>query len=376
MISYVILIAIVVAMSIAVFTWLKIIANVEPVASCEEGTSIMVNDYSCEDSSFTLDLKNNGRFSVKGFILTVGDTEGRVPIDRLIPLIEERLDEDGFFVFETPLVPGKVPEAEKTVVFSNRKMKSDGTTEEFDINSIKNMRIQPFVIDKESLEKIVCEDAVIKQDVDCSVPAAAAPVIDDYIHYWPLDDNLHDSAGAHFTEVPGTIVGYEDGGVKLEKRDSAGSGGDSIRAPNTMDLSDESISISFWININSLEAGTFMNKKSRRKGFAVKGDSNGIGFWTKGGGGGGWLRCGINNFFDGWKHIIVTAENPGVKKIYVDKILCPDTLDVNGELNDESKPLFLGSRNLDGNVDEMKIWNRVLSQGEVESIFDGGRPSQ
>ena len=52
MISYVLLVTIAIIMSIIVFTYLKTIANVEPVIDCKEGTSIVVEDYSCDAGSF------------------------------------------------------------------------------------------------------------------------------------------------------------------------------------------------------------------------------------------------------------------------------------------------------------------------------------
>ena len=67
MISYVILIAIAITMSITIFVWLRTIANIEPVKSCGEGTSIIINNYQCNIGKFNLTIKNNGRFNVNGF---------------------------------------------------------------------------------------------------------------------------------------------------------------------------------------------------------------------------------------------------------------------------------------------------------------------
>lgn len=163
MISYVILIAIAITMAIAVFAWLKIIANVEPVTSCDEETSITINDYSCESKIFKLQIKNNGRFNVDGFILTVGNDIKRVPTTRLIPLNKNEITEEGFFLFSPALKPGEPKEA----IFTNTEKKPDGGIRE--VESIINLRIQPFIIDEESKEKIFCGN-VIKQEIeDCRI---------------------------------------------------------------------------------------------------------------------------------------------------------------------------------------------------------------
>lgn len=164
MISYVILIAIAITMAIAVFAWLKIIANIEPVASCDEETSITINDYSCESKIFKLQIKNNGRFNVSGFILTVGNNPERIPTTRLIPLNKNEITEEGFFLFSPALKPGEPP---KEAIFTNTEKKQDGGIRE--VESIINLRIQPFIIDDESKEKIFCEN-VIKQEIEgCNI---------------------------------------------------------------------------------------------------------------------------------------------------------------------------------------------------------------
>lgn len=165
MLSYVILVAIVISLSITVFSWLKIIANVEPVASCDEGVSIIIQDYECNVNIFNLTIKNNGRFSVDGFIMTAGDNTERAPIVRLLPFDPDRLSTEGYFVFETPLKPNEINET----LFTNTEISGEGTNQDvFDF--IRNVRIQPFVIDDESKEKIVCSEAIIKQNiVDCEI---------------------------------------------------------------------------------------------------------------------------------------------------------------------------------------------------------------
>ena len=160
MLSYVILISIAVIMSITVFAWLKLIANIEPVKSCDESTSIIINDYVCKDNNtFILTVKNNGRFSVDGFILTVGNTTKRVPTTRLIPL--ESISKEGYLLFDPSLKPGELNQT----IFTNTARKKDGGIGKVDFNFIRNLRIQSYIIDEESREKIFCSN-IINQDIE------------------------------------------------------------------------------------------------------------------------------------------------------------------------------------------------------------------
>ena len=160
MISYVILIAIAISISIAVFSWLRLVANVEPVANCEEGTSIIINEYNCGINLLELSIRNNGRFSVNGFLLTVGDNVDRAPITRLVPVNQNLANPEVEFIFETPLKPGETSPAQ----FTNKEKKSDESVEEVGFEFVKNLRIQPFIIKDNN--RIFCTDAVIRQNLE------------------------------------------------------------------------------------------------------------------------------------------------------------------------------------------------------------------
>lgn len=159
MLSYVILISIVVVVSITIFTWLRLIANVEPVVSCEEGTSIIISDYECQGNRFIVTIKNNGRFNVDGFILTVGNNTQRVPLTRLLPF-KENTTSEGHLLFKSPLNPGNLNES----TFSNLELKPNGQVREVDFNFIRNIKLQPFIIN-DLKTKIFCE-SIIRQDIE------------------------------------------------------------------------------------------------------------------------------------------------------------------------------------------------------------------
>ncbi|MDO8528710.1 MAG: hypothetical protein Q7S06_02360 [Nanoarchaeota archaeon] len=70
MIGYILLITIGIAMSIVVFTWLKGYVPKES-AECSEGVSVFIKTYTydCTAKKLTLEMKNNGRFSIAGYLI-------------------------------------------------------------------------------------------------------------------------------------------------------------------------------------------------------------------------------------------------------------------------------------------------------------------
>lgn len=69
-ISYVLLIAISIALSIIVYRWIKTYVPSE-MAKCQEGTSFFVKSfhYNCTTGVLNLTIKNNGRFGIDGFYI-------------------------------------------------------------------------------------------------------------------------------------------------------------------------------------------------------------------------------------------------------------------------------------------------------------------
>jgi len=162
MLSYVILISIVIGLSVGVYAWLKTIAvSPEPV-DCNEGTSVILEDYSCDIGNIELNLKNNGRFNVDGIILSVGDNPQQAPITYLIPQIIGGVLE-GHYQFSTPLKPG-----ENAIADFTNKENSGGVESEINFQNIEVIQIQPFII--QNSKRINCQQAVIKQEINnCQV---------------------------------------------------------------------------------------------------------------------------------------------------------------------------------------------------------------
>ena len=161
MISYVLLKVITIIMSAVVFAYLKNVANVKPVIDCKEGTNIQIENYQCNIGIINLTLKNNGRFNIDGFISTFGKDDNE-PMTKLVSIDKVKISNAGNYYFEKPLKPG-----ENIIVnFSSNERKSDGKVVPIDFEFLKKIKIQPFIIDKETSTVVPCGDSIIKQDLE------------------------------------------------------------------------------------------------------------------------------------------------------------------------------------------------------------------
>jgi hypothetical protein len=164
MVSYVLLISIAIIMGITIFGWLKLVANVEPVVSCEDGTSLTIEEIDCINSGegklLNLKIKNNGRFSVHGFFVSVGSEANEVPTVSIIPISPSSSIPPiaGKYVFASALKPDESVDT----LFSDQYKDSVGVNNiDFLINRVG---IQPFILVDGN--EVACENAVVRQDVE------------------------------------------------------------------------------------------------------------------------------------------------------------------------------------------------------------------
>jgi hypothetical protein len=155
MLSYVILVSLAIFLGIAVYGWLKLQANVSPKIDCEQGTTLILEDYQCisaGENTIKFTLRNNGRFSIKGVIVSVGNDRGKVPINYLDPAGIGRTT-PGSYEFTNLLLPGDSEVAEFSPKIGGIPVK---------FHNITVIQIQPFIVDKE-FNKIICEESITKE---------------------------------------------------------------------------------------------------------------------------------------------------------------------------------------------------------------------
>ena len=159
MIGYVLLISAMIVMWFVVFQWLKTYVPKE-TPECPEDVSVIIVEVSCANNILTIDkLKNNGLFSVNGFIL-----KGEVSEEGIGAIVDagSREISDGNYPFpgESELEPG----GEK----NNLYFSGDNSGKDYIITSIE---LTPVRIQEDENGKkipVVCTDAKVKKEIsDC-----------------------------------------------------------------------------------------------------------------------------------------------------------------------------------------------------------------
>src|SRR3989344_1104960 len=174
-ISYVILIAIAMAVAILVFLWLKDYTNVSPSINCKEGTSLRLDKVECDAYMIKVTVKNNGNFNIDGFIITASDDVNKLPIRKLLAVYNsgETPSPPGYYNFSSPLKPSDEP---REISFAKG-------------GYIETIQIQPYTRDEKG-KIVVCENAFIKQDVsECGLLPIDPLSIQNIISWYSFNDN-------------------------------------------------------------------------------------------------------------------------------------------------------------------------------------------
>jgi len=410
MISYVLLVVIAIVMSIVVFTYLRFVANVEPVIDCEEGTSIIIEDYVCDpdNNKITLTMRNNGRFSVTGFTSAFGGNSLQEPTTKLLTIDSGRLStSDGSYIFEEPLKPGELIDTN----FGIQEVKADGKFGDVIFSFLKKIKIQPYIYDDEADLNVPCTNAIIKQDIqDCqikefdllkrpiaqytfpsSVPLESDPnfetalkaFLDDEgistpvptpsIHY-EFENNLDSRIGNGDLRGPFPseatvkyIEGYLGNSVDFD-------GSYDIRGTGTQinnKLNGQFFSVAFWMKKSSDTSNPLVKKRNSNKGFELKlidSKINALGDSEV-----NQINCDIE-LPNQWSYVTVTylrtvQDQEGFIKIYIDGEFCSEIPSGLNTLKAPGTPLIIGNKEFLGQLDEFKIWKLELTKEEVSSLY-------
>ena len=299
MIGYILLIGVVIAISIFVYTWIKTYVP-RDAQNCPDGTSISIKDVMClggEENGYTLNLtlKNNGRFNIAGyFILTTNSSSQELAtID-----ISSKLKEGGEILGNTILF----------ATSDENSMKSNDEKEStFDLNyKIYSIEITPVRFQEEAnREKFVsCGDVKVKESVNCAEDDDGDDLSEEAT-YPEEGDNLSEEAtypeeGDSYTKlllhlngtddsttdadfVDSSVQGHtvtQEGGAKLEANQSKwgtsgyfDGSGDYLTIPDHTDWTFGSgdFTIDFWLRRSS--TGGYM-------GIVNSGTSGGTNKWV------------------------------------------------------------------------------------------------
>ena len=164
-IGYVLLIAVSIVMSILVYQWIKTYVPTESL-ECSEGTSIFIRtiNYDCENSTLSITLKNNGKFSINGFYIRVSNKSGEelAAID-----ISSRLL-DGGIISATSIVFSELVENALTPDEpSNLKILSFNVSGLGQLYTLEIVPIRLQVIEDKK-QSLSCSNAKIEEDLICN----------------------------------------------------------------------------------------------------------------------------------------------------------------------------------------------------------------
>ncbi len=216
-----------------------------------------------------------------------------------------------------------------------------------------------------------------------NVTATAFPT-EGLVAYYPFNGNANDESGnEHHGTVSGAILTSDRFGNPKAAYDFDGSN-DNISSSPTLPISNEPRSISVWFNTTSSSGGNGWNvnsivswgSPSNNRLCAVQVYVKSLMF---GGFGTSYdVRSG-NIVNDGkWHHVAVTYDGL-ILKIFLDNV---EVASANRKLNTSNSRFYIGRRAgqgnqfMDGSVDDVRIYNRAITIGEIKQLFQEGEHQQ
>ena len=213
----------------------------------------------------------------------------------------------------------------------------------------------------------------------------------DLVSHWPLDGNANDIVGNHDGEVSGGVA-FGAKGAAAHTGTAAEFNGlsSTITVPHSTELNPQSFTLALWARSNG-GAGAWNSPVTSRhdlnpdsQGYLIY-DSKPSGVWTF------WSGNGIKNgnwqTLDGpkvivgkWQHIAITYDNATeTKKLYVDgkfKVKQNEAVFPNDRtpFNIGSGSDYGGSYYFDGLIDDVALWDNVLTLKEIRDVMNNGVP--
>ncbi len=222
-------------------------------------------------------------------------------------------------------------------------------------------------------------------NIQCSVQ-------NDPVAYWDLDEEVSGNGGTAQDSTSNDIDGTYEGGVNTSAEGVFNSSAaefdgvdDQVRVPhdNLLNIGNtDQLSISAWFKTNEIN-GNF-------KGIVIKNRDDTFGSWygmwalngktpvrtgTMGG------NAGEYGSAQSWNHLVmVVNKQNGTRRTYLNGEQALKTNISSANIFDRSSPLRIGSsysgfEDMNGSVDEVRIFNRTLSSSEVEGLENRNTPS-
>lgn len=208
-----------------------------------------------------------------------------------------------------------------------------------------------------------------------------AALSDGLVAYYSFTGNANDSSGNGYD---GTVVGATLANDKFGNSDSSyyfdGSG-------DYVDIGDQAglegfgaVTISAWINPGLMGNDSY-NIAGKEFVYRIDFLQSKIRFLTGNDWGGSLLTTSQSISNNAWHHIVATYDG-STKLVYIDNVVDPTTITTSGSLNASAKEVSIGGHKqfdtwghfFRGNIDEVRIYDRALSQAEVTQLYNIPEP--
>jgi hypothetical protein len=215
---------------------------------------------------------------------------------------------------------------------------------------------------------------------------------DSIVGYWRLDKSVSGNGG--------TVLDYSGRGKDGSTGDGINTGAEGVFSTNSfifdgsndyvktdLTTSPDHITISAWFKAQSWDSGCgnyIVGKEvnnNNDKSFMLRNCGNGGLEYVMQDGGTTWYYARTDGLptTGVWHHTVATYDGD-TSKIYLDGTLRDQNTGPSGSLEKNNENMWIGSDNsftgrvFDGNIDEIRIYDRALSSTEVKNLYLNGKP--
>lgn len=232
----------------------------------------------------------------------------------------------------------------------------------------------------------------ILQTALAAIFLAYQPINAELVAHWPLDGNARDMLGNHHGQDSAVTFGVDGAAGHTGTAAEFNGSTSTITVPFDEALNPGSFTLSMWVNADTTNG--FASPLTSRDdtpgsvhGYLLYNDNGGNwNFWTgTGGPSGAWNQMSGGPVETGsWTHLAVSYDDPsGTKRIYVNGSLAGANSAANlySPNGPQMENLHIGSGAdsgrsffFDGLIDDVALWNHVLSPAEIEDVMTNGVP--